>query len=83
MNHNYSSSSLVVVNHVKNMQVSPMSHVVIIYIQDKCRFKEPFLSFQPKNIFLGISRVSQVTVESGVLKSGDYDGNSVFLEVTG
>ena len=79
-NHNYRFRSLVVTNHVVNMQALPFGHVVGTYKNEKRTFKEPFLSFQPKNVFVGNTRVCQKTVELGTLNSEDYDRNTLLLE---
>ena len=60
------------------MQASPTDRVVGIYIHEKCRHKEPFLSFQIKKTFKGNSRVCQMTVKSGALTNGEYGGKIVF-----
>ena len=62
------------------MQASPFGHVVSTYKSEKCTFKEPFLSFQPKNVFVGKSRVCQKIVELGTLNGEDYDRNTFLLE---
>ena len=81
MNHNCRPRFLVVENHVGNLQASLTGHVVSIYKYETCKFKT-FLSFQAKHIFVGISRVCRMTVESGALNNGDYGGNSTLLDVT-
>ena len=82
INDNYRSRYLVVINHVVNTEALYTDHIVSIYKIKTCRFKEPFLSFQPKNIFIGKSRVCRMTEESGALNRGQYDGNSILLEMS-
>ena len=45
---------------------------VYVYINEKCKFDQPFLSFQAKDIFVGKSF-------SGVDKCSDSDGNTTLL----
>ena len=48
---------------------------------EKCKFDQPFLSFKPKRIFIGKSKVCELTQFSGANDSSDFDGNSLLLEV--
>ena len=43
-------------------------------------FDLPCLSFQVKNIFIGKSRVCEMTEFSGANDSSDFDGNTILLE---
>ena len=53
---------------------------VYVYKYEKCKFDQPFLSFQPKNIFIGKSKICPMTEFSGANNSHDYDGNTLLLE---
>ena len=69
--HNYQSKNLVVIN--ENTHVS-------VYKYERCKFDQPFLSFQAKNIFIGKSKICTMTEISGALKISDFDGNTILLE---
>ena len=53
---------------------------VYAYKYEKCKFDQPFLSFQPKHIFIGKSKICPTTEFSGANNSHDYDGNTLLLE---
>ena len=69
MQYNYLSKNLVVIDGDVN-----------VYQYENCKFDQPFLSFQPKHIFVGISKVCEMTEFSGANDSSDFDGNSILLE---
>ena len=51
-----------------------------VYVQkyEKCKFEQPFLSFQAKHIFIGESRVCETTELSGAAdNNSDFDGNTI------
>ena len=72
MQYNFRSRYLVVIN--ENTYVS-------VYNYEKSKFDQPFLSFQAKNIFIGKSRVCQLTEISGAMDNSNFDGNTILLEV--
>ena len=51
-----------------------------VYKYEKCKFDQPFLSFHPKHIFIGKSKICPMTEFSGANNSHDYDGNTLLLE---
>ena len=51
-----------------------------VYKYEKCKFDRPFLSFKPKHIFIGKSKVCLMTQFSGANDSSSFDGNTVLLE---
>ena len=53
---------------------------VYVYKYEKSKFDQPFLSFQPKHIFFGKSRVCSKTEVSGADDSPDFNGNTFLLE---
>ena len=53
---------------------------VYVYKFEKCKFGQPFLSFQPKHIFIGKSKICPMTEFSGSKDSSGFDGNTLFLE---
>ena len=67
--HNYQSKYLVIIDGD-----------VYVYKYEKCKFDQPFLSFQPKHIFIGKSKICSMTESSGANDSPDYDGNTLLLE---
>ena len=69
--HNYQSKYLVVIN--ENTHVS-------VYKYERCKFDQPFLSFQEKIIFIGKSKICAMTEFSGALDNTDLDGNPILLE---
>ena len=56
---------------------------VYVYKYEKCKFDQPFLSFQPKHIFIGKSKVCEKTEFFGTNDSSDFDGNTNLLEFGG
>ena len=53
---------------------------VYVYKLEKCKFGRPFLSFQAKNVFIGKSKVCEITEFSGAADKGsDFDGNTLLL----
>ena len=69
----FQSKYLIVIN--KNTYVS-------IYKYEKYKFDQPFLSFQPKNIFIGESKVGLMTEFSGAADNiSGFDRNTLLLEV--
>ena len=67
--YNYESKCLVVIDGD-----------VYVYKYEKCKFDQPFLSFQPKHIFIGKSKVCPMTESSGANDSSGFDGNTLLLE---
>ena len=67
--HNYQSKYLVIIDGD-----------VYVYKYEKCKFDQPFLSFQPKHLFIGKSKNCLMTEFSGANNSHDYDGNTLLLE---
>ena len=53
---------------------------VYVYKYEKCKVDQPFLSFHPKHIFIGKSKVCGMTEFSGANDSSDFDGNTILLE---
>ena len=53
---------------------------VYVYKYEKCKFDQPFLSFQPKHVFIGKSKFCPMTEFSVANNSHDYDGNTLLLE---
>ena len=54
---------------------------VYVYKNEKCKFDQPFISFQPKHMFIGKSKVCAMTefsVAAG--NNSDFDGNTLLLE---
>ena len=70
MQYNYQSKYLVIINGD-----------VYLYKYEKCKFDEPFLSFKPKHIFIGKSKVCELTQFSEAIDSFDFDGNTLLIEV--
>ena len=54
---------------------------VYVYKYQKCKFDQPFLSFKPKRIFIGKSKVCELTQISGAKDSSDFDGKTLLIEV--
>ena len=71
MQYNYRSRYLVVKNE---------NDYVSVYKYDKYKFDQPFSSFQAKNIFIGKSRICEMTELSGALNNPDFDGKTILLE---
>ena len=53
---------------------------VSVYKHEKYKFDQPFLSFQAKDIFIGESRICEMTEFSGALYIPDFDDNTILLE---
>jgi len=53
---------------------------VSVYKYERCKFGQPFLTFQAKNIFIGKSKICAMTEFSGALDNSDFDGNTILLE---
>ena len=53
---------------------------VYVHKHEKYKFDQPFLSFQLKYIFIGKSKLCELTEFSGVDDSSDFDGNTTLLE---
>ena len=64
----YRSKCLIVIN----------GHMYV-YKYEKRNFDQPFLSFQAKHIFLGESKVCELTKFSAANDSTCFDGNTVLL----
>ena len=71
MQHYYQSRYLVVI----------IDDNVNVYKYEKCKFDLPFLSFQPKHIFIGKSKVCQMTKFSEAKDNPFYDGNTILLQI--
>ena len=70
MQYNHRSRYLVVIDTDVN-----------VYIYEKCKFDQPFLSFQPKHFFIGKSKVCKKTEFSGAAdSSSDFEGNTLLLQ---
>ena len=52
---------------------------VYVYKYEKCKFDQPILSFKPKHIFIGKSKVCPMTQFSGAIDSSGFDGNTLLL----
>ena len=52
-----------------------------VYKNEKCNFDQPFLSFKPKHIFIGKSKVCELTQFFEAKDSFDFDGNTLLIEV--
>ena len=53
---------------------------VNVYKYEKCKFDQPILSFEPKHIFFGKSKVCAMTEMSGAGDEIDFGGNTLLLE---
>ena len=53
---------------------------VYVYKCEKSKFDQPFLSFQPKHIFIGKSKICPLTEFSGANDKSDFDGNTFSLK---
>ena len=56
---------------------------VYLYKYENCKFDQPFLSFEPKHIFIGKSKVCPMTKFSGAGDKIDFDGITLLLECGG
>ena len=54
--------------------------VVYLYKHEKLKFDQPFLRFQTRYIFIGKSKLCEMTKFSGANNSSDFDGNTILLE---
>ena len=52
---------------------------VYVYEYETYKFDQPFLSFQPKNIFFGKSKVCKMTEFSEAYDNPNFDGNTILL----
>ena len=55
-------------------------YVVSVYKYEKYKFDQPFLSFQAKNIYIGKSKICNMTIFSGALNISNFDGSTILLE---
>ena len=70
MHHNYRNNFLVVIDGG-----------VYVHKNENCKFEQPFLSFQAKNVFIGKSKVCEMTEFFGAAdNSSDFDGNTLLLQ---
>ena len=70
MQHNYQSKYLVIIDSVVN-----------VYKYEKCKFDQPFLSYQPKHNFIGKSKNGPMTEFSQNQDIVSFDdGNTLLLE---
>ena len=54
---------------------------VYVYKYEECKFDQPFLSFKPKHIFIGKSKVCPMTQFSAAAdNSSGFDGKTLLLE---
>ena len=54
---------------------------VYVYKNEKYKFDKPFLSFIPKHVFIGKSKVCEMTEFSGAAdNSSDFDGETILLQ---
>ena len=53
---------------------------VYVYKYNRYKFDSPFLCFKPKHVFIGKSKVCEMTNFSGAVNR-DFDGNTLLLEV--
>ena len=56
------------------------NNIVNVY-KYKYKFDEPDISFQPKRIFIGKSKVCRMTEFSGANDDPNFDGNTILLEL--
>ena len=69
--YNYRSEYLVVI----------IDAIMYVYKYEKCKFDQPFLSCQPKHIFIGKSKNCPMTEFSGAANnSPDFDSNTLLFE---
>ena len=69
MQYNYRNKYLVAVDSDVN-----------VYKYDSCKFDKPFLSFQAKNVFIGLSKVCPMTEFCEAEDKEKFDGNTLLLE---
>ena len=66
-------------NESKNLVV--IDDIVYVYKYEKYKFDKPFISFKPKHIFSGKSKVCDMTEFSWIANnSSGFDGNTLLLE---
>ena len=66
----------------RNRSLVVLDGGVYVYKNENCKFDQPFLSFQAKIVFVGKSRVCEMTESSGAVnKDSDFEGNNLLLEV--
>ena len=53
---------------------------VYVYEDEKCKFDQPFLYFEPKHTFIGQSKVFPMTQFFGANDSSIFDGITLLLE---
>ena len=53
---------------------------VYVYKYDKYKFDPPFLSYKPKHVFIGKSKVCEMTEFSQAEDKDGFDGNTLLLE---
>ena len=53
---------------------------VYVYKNEKYKFDAPFLSFKTKHIFIGKSKVCEMTKFSGAEDEEEFDGKTFLLE---
>ena len=53
---------------------------VYVYKYEKCNFDQPILSFKPKHIFVGKSKVCPMTEFSEAEDKEELDGNTLLSE---
>ena len=70
MQHNYRNKYLVVIDGG-----------VYVYNYESCKFDPSFLSFKPKYILIGQSKVGDLTNFSGAQDKEELDGNTLLVEV--
>ena len=51
-----------------------------VYNYEKCKFDQPFISFEPKHIFIGKTNVCEKTEFSAADNKDEFDGNTLLLE---
>ena len=69
-------------HNFRNKNSVLMDGDVYVYKYENCKVDQPFLSFKSKNIFIGKSKVCEMTQFSGAGdNSSDFDGNTLLQEV--
>ena len=71
MHHNYRSKYLVVI----------IDTTAYVYENKICKFDPPLFTFQAKNVFIGKSKVCEMTQFSGANDRADFDGNTLLIQV--
>ena len=90
MQHNYRKCYLVLIDSSNKQTSSTESNIinvenfdpdVYVYRLKKCKFESPFLSFKPKHVSIGKSKVCAMTHFSGAVNNtSDFDGNTLLLQ---